>query len=76
MPLILTPIFNYFHIPYQVPGLLNFVLSSLLTVGIASLSWNYIEASINNLKNHFQNRPKPATTSLVITPELLENEAN
>lgn len=76
MPLILTPIFNYFQIPYQVPGLLNFVLSSLLTLGIASLSWRFIEAPINNLKNHFQYRPKLGTTSLVKTPELLENEAN
>lgn len=60
MPLILTPIFNALGIPYQIPGVLNFFISSLLTIIIASLSWYFIELPINNLKRHFQYLPEPA----------------
>jgi peptidoglycan/LPS O-acetylase OafA/YrhL len=57
-PLLIMPVFNYFGIPFQVPGLLNFVLSGILTIGIASLSWHLLELPINNLKRYFQYAPK------------------
>jgi peptidoglycan/LPS O-acetylase OafA/YrhL len=57
-PLLIMPVFNYLGIPYQVPGLLNFVISSILTIGIASLSWHLLELPINNLKRYFLYAPK------------------
>lgn len=60
MPLILIPIFTSLGIPYQVPGRLNFVLSTGLTLIIASLSWYLIELPINNLKRHFQYKARSA----------------
>jgi peptidoglycan/LPS O-acetylase OafA/YrhL len=62
MPLILIPIFGYLDIPLQVPGRINFLLSGLLTVVIASLSWHLVELPINNLKRHFQYAAKPTPT--------------
>ena len=60
MLLIIVPVFNYFDIPYQAPSLQHFILSSTLTLILASLSWQFIELPINNLKRHFQYIPQPA----------------
>jgi peptidoglycan/LPS O-acetylase OafA/YrhL len=54
MPLLITPFFNAINLPYQEPGFINFVISSLLTLVIASLSWRLIELPLNNFKNRFQ----------------------
>ena len=65
-PLILIPLFEYFGIPLQVPGLLNFVLSSLLTIVIAMISWHLLELPINRLKRHFEYESKPTASQTAI----------
>lgn len=67
MVLIIVPVFNYFNIAYQAPSLQHFILSSTLTLILASLSWQFIELPINNLKRYFQYSPQPAVSA----PELL-----
>ena len=52
--LILVPLLSHFGFNLPVPGFSNFVLSSLLTIAVASLSWHWIEQPINNLKRYFQ----------------------
>jgi peptidoglycan/LPS O-acetylase OafA/YrhL len=65
-PLVLIPLFAHFHVPYAVPGLTNFVVSSLLTLVVASASWHVIELPINRFKHYFrygvsaQGLPPPA----------------
>jgi peptidoglycan/LPS O-acetylase OafA/YrhL len=59
-PLLVMPVFNYLGIPFRVPSFLNFVISGILTLVIASLSWHLLELPINNLKRHFQYAPKAA----------------
>lgn len=54
MPLLILPFFDAVNLSYQGPGFINFVISSLLTLGIASLSWHLIELPLNNFKNRFQ----------------------
>jgi peptidoglycan/LPS O-acetylase OafA/YrhL len=53
-PLILVPVLAPFGYQLQVPGFRNFILSGLLTIAVASLSWHWFELPINNLKRHFQ----------------------
>lgn len=53
MPLLLIPVFEKLGVPLQVPGVANFVLSAMLTLWIASLSWHFIELPINSLKRFF-----------------------
>jgi peptidoglycan/LPS O-acetylase OafA/YrhL len=72
VPLILIPLFDALGVPYQVPGRVNFILSSLLTLVIASASWHWIELPINNLKRHFPYVSKPALSITQIN--LLEGE--
>jgi peptidoglycan/LPS O-acetylase OafA/YrhL len=57
VPLPLLALFSWFGIPYRVPSLTNFVLSTLLTVAVASLSWHLFELPINNLKRRFEYSP-------------------
>jgi peptidoglycan/LPS O-acetylase OafA/YrhL len=71
-PLFLIFIFKQIGIPYQVPSFLNYVLSTVLTIVLASLSWHLFELPINNLKRYFQYTSKPAASP--IRPELLESE--
>ena len=54
MPLLVRPLFDSINIPYQEQGFINFLILSLLTLVIASLSWHLIELPLNNLKNRFQ----------------------
>jgi peptidoglycan/LPS O-acetylase OafA/YrhL len=56
-PLILVPVLAYFGYELQVPGLINFALSSIFTIIVASLSWRWLELPINNLKRYFQYLP-------------------
>jgi peptidoglycan/LPS O-acetylase OafA/YrhL len=53
-PLILVPILSQFGYELRVPGFTNFVLSSLLAITTASISWHWLEQPINNLKRYFQ----------------------
>ena len=59
LPLIVTPLFEAFNLPIKVPGLIYFVISTLLTIAIASLSWYLIELPINKLKRQFLYTQKP-----------------
>lgn len=56
-PLILVPVLAHFGYDLQVPGLRNFVLSGILTIIVAVLSWHWLELPINNLKKYFQYLP-------------------
>ena len=58
--LILVPLLSRIGFNLPVPGFSNFVLSSLLTIAVASLSWHWIEQPINNLKRYFQYGSGPA----------------
>jgi peptidoglycan/LPS O-acetylase OafA/YrhL len=59
VPLLLVLIFEQCGIDYHKTGLLNFVLLSLVTFGIASLSWHLFELPINDLKRYFEYSPRP-----------------
>jgi peptidoglycan/LPS O-acetylase OafA/YrhL len=59
-PLILVPVLNRFGYELHTPGFTNFILSGLLTILIASLSWHWFEQPINNLKRYFQYASAPA----------------
>ena len=54
MPLILVSVLSRFGYELHVPSLTNFILSSLFTMIVASLSWQWLELPINNLKRYFQ----------------------
>ena len=54
MPLILVSVLSRFGYELHVPSLTNFILSSLFTMIVASLSWHWLELPINNLKRYFQ----------------------
>jgi peptidoglycan/LPS O-acetylase OafA/YrhL len=62
MPLVLIPVFEHFGMPLHVPGLMNFILSTVLTIAIASLSWWSFELPINNLKRYFEYASKRTVT--------------
>lgn len=53
-PLIPVPLLGYFGYQLHIPSLTSFVLSSLLTIAVTSISWRWFEQPINNLKRHFQ----------------------
>ena len=63
MPLLISPVFEYLNIPFQVPSFENFVFSGILTVIVASLSWRFIELPINNMKRYFQYSPKTTVSA-------------
>jgi peptidoglycan/LPS O-acetylase OafA/YrhL len=64
VPLMLVPILAWFGYELVIPGRLNFLLSSVLTIAIASLSWHLFEFPINGLKRYFEYLPKPAAEAL------------
>ncbi len=53
IPFLIAPVFRSFIFPVETPSFLNFVLSSALTVAVASLSWYVFELPINHLKRYF-----------------------
>lgn len=70
-PLILVPLLSRFGYEMPVPGFTSFVLSGLLTIAVASLSWHWLEQPINNLKRYFQY----ASTTTDHTPESIQAAA-
>ncbi len=58
IPIILIPCLAWFGYNLQVPGRMSFVLSTTLTILIASASWYWIESPINSLKNRFRYSPE------------------
>jgi len=54
--LLLAPLVDRFGGTYENKGLVNFVVTSLLTIGIAALSWHLFEAPINRLRHFFPYR--------------------
>jgi peptidoglycan/LPS O-acetylase OafA/YrhL len=44
---------------YHEHGWLNFLLGTVLTIVISSVSWHILEQPFNNLKRHFNYQPKP-----------------
>jgi peptidoglycan/LPS O-acetylase OafA/YrhL len=68
VPLMVYPVFESLNIPLQVPGISNFIVSGVLTVALAALSWRVLERPINNLKRHFQYSPSSNTQRFVDTP--------
>ena len=69
-PLILVHVLAGFGYELSVPGLGNFILSSLLTVAVASLSWHLLELPINKLKRHFQYISPANSMALTGRPEV------
>lgn len=67
MPLILVPVLGRFGYELYVPGRMNFILSTILTIAIASISWHWIEAPINGLKKRFTYSPE--SKSMNVAPE-------
>jgi peptidoglycan/LPS O-acetylase OafA/YrhL len=54
VPGLLSPILRQFGTEYSKTSLLHFILSIVVTLLIASLSWHLIEQPINNLKRYFK----------------------
>jgi peptidoglycan/LPS O-acetylase OafA/YrhL len=50
-------------VDYSQRGSLNFLVASLVTVAIASLSWRLFEGPINDLKRHFSYDAEPTVRS-------------
>ena len=70
-PLILVPLLARVGIDLFVPGFKNFVLSGVLTIAVAALSWHLLELPINNFKRYFQYRSATKSAS-ESGPEILE----
>jgi peptidoglycan/LPS O-acetylase OafA/YrhL len=58
IPFLIAPFFSTLGFQYDNPGPINFLLSSLVAIGFAALSWHVFEYPINNLKRYFQYSPK------------------
>jgi peptidoglycan/LPS O-acetylase OafA/YrhL len=54
VPPALSTLARRLGIGYQDTGIVTFVTSSLVTVGMAAVSWHLFEAPINGLKRHFR----------------------
>jgi peptidoglycan/LPS O-acetylase OafA/YrhL len=66
VPLVLVPIFDSFDIPLRVPSFSIFILSSLVTIVLAAISWHLIELPINRLKRHFEYVSESSTSRTTI----------
>jgi peptidoglycan/LPS O-acetylase OafA/YrhL len=53
-PALLALAFARLGLAYEQSGLLNFVLSTALTLAVAIVSWRLVEQPINSLKRHFR----------------------
>ena len=45
---------THFGVEYENSGFFNFIATSLVTFGVAALSWHTLERPINGLKRHFR----------------------
>ena len=54
VPLAFTEAARRLSIHYQNSGFINFVVTSVVTFGVAALSWHFFERPINGLKRHFR----------------------
>jgi peptidoglycan/LPS O-acetylase OafA/YrhL len=70
VPLALAAVATHFGFGYKDSGFLNFVAASLVTFGVAALSWHLFERPINGLKRHFryERQSDGASEEPVITP--------
>jgi peptidoglycan/LPS O-acetylase OafA/YrhL len=54
IPFFLASIFGFFKIEYHTPSFTNFLLASVVSIAVATLSWHIFEFPINNLKAYFR----------------------
>jgi peptidoglycan/LPS O-acetylase OafA/YrhL len=54
VPLGFAAVATRLSVGYEDSGFANFVATSLVTIGIAALSWHFFERPINGLKRHFR----------------------
>jgi peptidoglycan/LPS O-acetylase OafA/YrhL len=66
VPALLSPILKQFGTEYSKRSLLHFILSVVVTLLIASLSWHLIEQPINNLKRYFKYTPSHTIDTSII----------
>jgi peptidoglycan/LPS O-acetylase OafA/YrhL len=57
-------VFTRLNLPLRPNGWVNFCLFSLVTVGMASISWYLLEKPLNGLKRNFSYKPKPSQIAL------------
>lgn len=74
VPFLIIPFLGALGFRYDTPGPTNFLLSSLVAIGLASLSWRVIELPINNLKRHFRYSPK--VQKIASAPENITESPN
>jgi peptidoglycan/LPS O-acetylase OafA/YrhL len=54
VPLAFTEAARRFSFHYENSGFVNFIVTSVVTFGVAALSWHLFERPINGLKRHFR----------------------
>jgi peptidoglycan/LPS O-acetylase OafA/YrhL len=54
VPLAFAAAATHFGVGYENSGFVNFIATSLVTFGVAALSWHLFERPINGLKRHFR----------------------
>ncbi len=74
VPFLIAPFFSAMGFRYEMPGPTNFILSSLVAIGFAALSWHIFEFPINNLKRHFQYSPN--VQEIPSIPERIRESSN
>lgn len=62
VPLLSVPVLSAINVAFPVPGISHFIVSGLVTVILASLSWYLFELPINKLKQHFKYVATPEKT--------------
>ena len=65
IPFLIGPIFRSLNFQFDTPGFIHFIVSSVITIAVASLSWYVFELPINNLKRYFSYK---ATNNTVHQP--------
>jgi peptidoglycan/LPS O-acetylase OafA/YrhL len=54
VPVAIAEVARRLNMHYENSGFVNFVATSIITFGIAALSWQFFERPINGLKRHFR----------------------
>lgn len=70
VPLAFAAAATHFGVGYENSGFVNFIATSLVTFGVAALSWHLFERPINGLKRHFRYESSSGVLSEepVVTP--------